>query len=221
MDKEVVYSLPDNISFNEGAGLGIPAFAAFRSLFQIAKLKAGEIVLIHGASGAVGLLAVQMAKAIGAKVIGTSSTMEGQELIKKVGADYVIEHINSRNLDTIKEITQNKGPDVIIEMLANKNLENDLDIISKKGRIVVVGNRGEITINPRKLMTTEAIVTGLSITKLNDEDKREIIDGLTAFLKTGALRPVIGEKFKLDEAEEAYKELIDGHGNGRLIFEIK
>lgn len=221
VDKEVVYSLPDNISFNEGAGLGIPAFAAFRSLFQIAKLKAGEIVLIHGASGAVGLLAVQMAKAIGAKVIGTSSTMEGQELIKKVGADYVIEHINSRNLDTIKEITQNKGPDVIIEMLANKNLENDLDIISKKGRIVVVGNRGEITINPRKLMTTEAIVTGLSITKLNDEDKREIIDGLTAFLKTGALRPVIGEKFKLDEAEEAYKELIDGHGNGRLIFEIK
>lgn len=221
VSQDVVHRLPDNISFNQGAALGIPAFAAYRALIQRAEVKAGETVLIHGASGAVGTLITQMAKAIGAIVIGTSSTKKGQELIKENGADYSTNHVTEDNIDEIKELTDGKGPDIIIEMLANKNLAVDMKMISDFGRIVIVGSRDTIKVDPRMLMTNQATVTGLSITNPSHEELNEIIAGVTAMLDTGALSPMIGKKYTLEEATRAHEELKNSSGAGRFIFEIK
>lgn len=218
VDAESVFKLSDKISFKKGAALGIPAFTAYKALFQKAKIKAGERVLIHGASGAVGSMAVQMAKAIGAIVIGTSSTKKGRQTVLNLGADYALNHTSDNNKDELLDITDDQGPDVIVEMLANKNLEIDMQIIAKHGRVVIIGSRDTIEVNPRNLMTNEATVTGMTFTSPTQKAMNEVYFGLNAFLETGAIDPLIGDEFTLDEPIEAHKALMESSGNGRTIF---
>lgn len=220
VDANNVFALPDNIPFIEGAGLGIPAYTAYKALFLKARVRAGETVLIHGASGAVGSLIVQMAKAIGAIVIGTSSTEEGRQLISDLGADYALNHISEENKEDLSKLTNEKGPDVIVEMLANANLETDSEVVAKYGRIVVVGSRGTIDFTPRNLMTNEASITGMTFTYPTSDEMQEMEHGINAFLKTGVLKPVIGKTFTLDEPQKAHKALMESSGDGRTVFLI-
>lgn len=221
VDADSVYDLPDKLSFLDGAGLGIPVFTAYQALVQKAQIKAGELVLIHGASGAVGSFAVQIAKAFGAIVIGTSSTEEGRKSIIDLGADFAMDHISLDNKEELLMITEQNAPEVIIEMLANKNLEVDSQVIANNGRIIVVGNRGTIEINPRNLMSTGATITGMTLSNRNPEMKKELTYGLTALLEVGAVKPLIGEKFTLDEPVAAHKALMKSSGSGRKIFVIR
>lgn len=220
VDTEHVYHLPDNLSMDEGAALGIPMFTAYRALFQRADIKLGEHVLIHGASGAVGSLAIQMAKATGAIVIGTSSTREGRKQIIEMGADFAFEHISEDNKHKLLRATERNGPDVIIEMLANENLEIDMQVIADNGRIVIVGSRGSIEITPRHLMGNEALVTAVNVGRMTPEDKEEALHGIMNFIEEDAIKPLIGKKFSLDEPAKAHKEMMEGSGNGRTVFVI-
>lgn len=220
VDARNVYHLPDNVSLIKGAALGIPAFTAYKALFQKAKLKAGETILIHGASGAVGNWLVQMAKAVGAIVIGTSSTEKGRSLVLDLGADYAINHVTQQNKDKLLSLTNEQGPDIIIEMLANKNLETDMQIIQRHGRIIIVGSRETVEVDPRNLMTNEAVVTGMTFTSPNEKEMKELSFGLNAFLESGAIYPFIGDEFTLDEPIEAHKNLMESSGNGRTIFVV-
>ncbi|HEV8593697.1 MAG TPA: NADPH:quinone reductase, partial [Pyrinomonadaceae bacterium] len=147
-DESHLGPLPDNISFEEGAGIWTPYTTAYRALFEKAGAKTGETVLIHGASGGVGIAAVQWAKDAGLKVFGTASSSEGKTLVKEQGADQVLDHSADDYLSEIVERTGNKGVDIIIEMLANENLQKDFTALATFGRIVVVGNRGSLDFNP-------------------------------------------------------------------------
>lgn len=220
VDASNIYHLPDNASFLEGAALGIPAFTAYRALHQKARVRAGEMVLIHGASGAVGNLAVQMAKAAGCIVIGTSSTEEGRTSILEIGADFALPHITEENKDKLLELTDNNGPDVIIEFLANENLEVDTKVIARNGRIVIVGSRGSIEFTPRNLMSNDATVTGMAFTYPNPQEMMEMKSGVYALIASGSIKPIIGKKFTLEEASEAHRYLMDSSGNGRTVFEV-
>ena len=220
-DAKNVFRLPDNISFKEGAALGIPVFTAYKAIFLKANVRAGETVLVHGASGSVGSMAVQMAKAIGATVIGTSSTEEGRQTILDLGADHAMDHISEDNKEEVLNITNEQGPDVIIEMLANANLETDMQVIVKYGRIIIVGSRDTIEVNPRNLMTSEAIVTGMTFTYPTQKEMKEMQYGVNALLEIGAIRSLIGNEFTLDEPVEAHKSLMESSGNGRTIFVVQ
>ena len=219
-DEKAVHKLPDNIPFKEGAALGIPALTAYRALFIRGKLKSGEIVLIHGASGGVGLLAVQMAKAAGAKVIGTASTEEGRKAIKALGADYVINHVKEDSIKEVLSLTENKGPNLIIEFLANVNLETDLKIIAKGGAIIVVGNRGSLDFNPRLAMGKEADIRGMILSNSTNEEYKESLEKLKEFLEKGLIHPLLGYEVKLEEAKEAHKLVSDKKGAGKIILSI-
>lgn len=220
IDAKNVYPLPDKASFSEGAALGIPAFTAYRALMQKARVRAGEKVLIHGASGAVGSLAVQIAKSVGAIVIGTSSTDKGRKSIIELGADYAIPHVTDENKDKIMELTDQKGPDIIIEFLADVNLETDSKIIADYGRIVIVGSRGTIEFTPRNLMTNDATITGMAFTYPESQDMIEMHHGVTALVQSGFLKPVVGRKFPLERAKEAHEHLMGSSGDGRTILQI-
>ncbi len=220
VDTEHVYHLPDKLSMDEGAALGIPMFTAYRALFQRADIKLGEYVLIHGASGAVGSLAIQMAKAVGAIVIGTSSTKEGRKQIIEMGADFAFNHLSEDNKRNFLRATDQRGPDVIIEMLANENLEMDMQIIADNGRIVIVGSRDSIEITPRHLMGNEALVTAASVARMTLEDKEEALHVIMNFIENDAIKPLIGKKFTLDDPAKAHKEMMEGSGNGRTVFVI-
>ncbi|XP_054368779.1 quinone oxidoreductase isoform X5 [Mirounga angustirostris] len=158
-----VYTLPEKLDFQQGAAIGIPYFTAFRALLHSARVKAGESVLVHGASGGVGLAACQIARAYGLKVLGTAGTEEGQNIVLQNGAHEVFNHRELNYIDKIKKSVGEKGIDVIIEMLANVNLSNDLNLLSYGGRVIVVGSRGPIEINPRDTMAKESSIIGVAL----------------------------------------------------------
>ena len=155
--------LPENVSFEQGAGIWTPYATSYRALFQKAKARAGETVLIHGASGGVGVAAIQWAKNAKLKVFGTASSFDGTRLVAKQGADATFDHTSEDHLAEIAEATGGKGVEVIIEMLANENLQNDFDALAMFGRVVVVGNRGSLDFNPRVIMGKDAIIYGMAL----------------------------------------------------------
>lgn len=219
-DATSVHTLPDHVSFEQGAALGVPALTAYRALFQRACLKPGQTVLIHGASGGVGLLTVQMAKSHGAKVIGTASKSEGKEMVLQAGADVVIDHVTEASIEDVLAITEGNGPDVIIEFLANINLEIDLKLIAPFGRIVIIGNRGSIEINPRLAMQKECDILATALWNAPQNEYEQSIHGVIGMLASGALRPIIGTTLPLHQASQGFEQLEKGIGNGKLVFTI-
>ncbi|MEW9053865.1 MAG: NADPH:quinone reductase [Neobacillus sp.] len=220
-DADAVHLLPESVTYEEGAALGIPALAAYRALFHRAKIKAGETVLIHGASGGVGLLAVQMAAGIGATVIGTASTEEGKSLVKAAGASYVLSHVKEDSFNELLSLTNGIGPDVIIESLANENLETDLKIIAPFGRIVIVGNRGSIEVTPRLAMIKEADILGMALWNAPPNEYHESLKGVAAFLKAGILKPIVGDEMPLSDAVKAHEQILSKKARGKMVLTIK
>ena len=131
--KEQVHPLPANVSFAQGAAIGTPYATAYRGLLQRAVAKPGETVLVHGASGAVGTAAVQLARADGLRVFGTAGSDQGLKLAREQGAHEVFDHRAPEHFEQIMKATGGRGVDVIVEMLANVNLGNDLTILAKGG----------------------------------------------------------------------------------------
>lgn len=214
------HSLPDNVSFEQGAALGIPGTAAYRALFIRGQVKPEDTVLIHGASGGVGLLAIQMAKSVGARVIGTASSPEGRASILSHGADFALAHITSDNKAELMKLTGDKGVDLIIEFLANVNLQTDLEILARYGRVVIVGNRGAIEINPRLMMGKDTDIRGMGVPNYTLEEMAQCFIALEKMLSDGSLVPVLGETFTLADANRAHEVVMDRKSNGKLIFKI-
>ena len=210
--------LPDNVAFDLGAGVWTPYATSFRALFQKADAKAGETVLIHGASGGVGLAAVQWAENAGLKVIGTASSGEGGSVVLSEGADAVFDHSSEDHLGEIREYTEGHGVDIIIEMLANVNLERDFEALAMFGRIVVVGNRGSLQFTPRQAMTKDATIYGMSLFNAPKEKLAEIHDRIAAGLTEGYLRPVVAKSFPLTDAPRAHQEIIESKASGKIVL---
>jgi len=210
-EEAMVGHLDAALSFQQGAGIGVPCFTAYRALCIQGREKAvaGNSVLIHGASGAVGLACVQMAAARGMTVIGTAGSQEGMNLVKQSGATVVLNHKEEGYTNKILAATAGEGPDLIIEMLANVNLETDLTLVKRKGVIVVVGNRGNIEINPRHMMQKESKVTGLILMNASEDEWSEMHDSIAEGMKEGWLQPHINKEYSLDDAPQAHHDVIN------------
>jgi NADPH2:quinone reductase len=213
-----VHRLPDNVSFEQGAGVWVPYGTAYHALHHFAKARAGETVLVHGASGGVGTAAVQIARAKGMTVFGTAGTDKGLELVKSEGAHQVFNHTKPGNQNEIMKATAGRGVDVILEMLANVNLGGDLKMLALHGRVVVIGSRGDVTITPRDIMARRATVLGFTLWAAQPAETAEIHAGLYAGLENGTLRPVVGKKFPLAEAARAHKEILEPGASGQIIL---
>jgi len=213
-----VHPLPDRVSFAQGAALGVPYITAWRALFERAGAKAGETVLVHGASGGVGVAAVQIARAAGLTVIGTAGTDRGRALVLEQGAHHALDHGNAAYRDEVKRLTNGRGPDVIIEMLANVNLNHDLSTVAQRGRIVIVGSRGDVQISPRLIMAQNVIITGLTLWTATDEELRRAYAGVTEGLANGTLTPVIGAELPLADAPKAHKQVLESGAHGKIVL---
>jgi NADPH2:quinone reductase len=216
-----VHTLPANVSFEQGAAMGVAYGTAYRGLFQRGGAKPAETVLIHGASGGVGTAAVQLAHAAGLSVVGTAGSESGLALVKEQGAHHAVNHSSEGYLDELMKLTGGRGFELILEMLANKNLSNDLRLLAKKGRVVVVGNRGTIEINPRDAMSREADIRGLTLFATSEQEFREMHAALRAGLEDGTLRPVIAKKIPLAEAARAHLEIMNPTGAlGKMVLVV-
>lgn len=214
-----VHPLPENITPQQGAGIYIPYATAYRALIQRAHARPGERILVHGASGAVGIAAVQIAQGDGMIVTGTAGTDRGLQLVKEQGASHVYNHRNEGYLQqAVEEATDGKGFDVIIEMLSNVNLDNDLDALAMNGRVVVIGSRGRIEIDPRKTMKRDLSILGMTIMNACEKDANAIHASLAAGLAEGTLNPIIGKAFPLSDAASAHQAVMEPGAYGKIIL---
>jgi NADPH2:quinone reductase len=214
-----VYPLPEKISFAQGSGLWVPYGTAFTALHHHGQARPGETLLVHGASGGVGIAAVQYGRAMGMTVIGTAGSQRGLDLAKKEGAHYVFDHTKPGYAEEITKVTPaGKGLDVILEMLANVNLATDLKLLAMNGRVVVIGNRGETTINPRDLMSRRGSARGFTLWAATEQESREIHAAIAAGLENGTLRPVVGKEFPLKDAAQAHIEVLKPGAAGKIVL---
>lgn len=216
--EEQVHPLPAEINFSQGSGVWVPYGTAYHALFHSAKAHASETVLVHGASGGVGSAAVQMARATGLTVFGTAGTSKGLDLVKREGAHQVFQHSKAGYAEEIMKATGGRGVDIILEMLANVNLATDLKLLATNGRVIIIGNRGEISINPRDLMARRASARGFTLWAITHEEEADIHAGLFAGLENGTLRPVVGKEMPLAEAARAHKEILEAGAAGKIVL---
>ncbi len=213
-----VHPLPDRLSYPQGAALGVPYGTAFRALFQRGRARPGERVLVHGASGAVGTATVQFALAAGLEVSGTAGSEAGRELIAAQGAVRTFDHHDPGHLEAAVASTGDRGFDMIVELLADVNLGDDLRALATNGRVVVVGNRGTVEVNPRDLMNVEGAVLGVMGSLATPAETAEVDAAVGAGLREGWLRPVVGREMALAEAARAHRHIMERPALGRLVL---
>jgi len=217
-DRRQVHRLSDRVSFEQGAAVNVPYATAYRALVHKAHAQPGEAVLIHGASGGVGLAAVQLALALGLRVIATAGSERGLHIVREQGAHVVLDHRQPDYLDSLADFTVGRGVDVVLEMLANVNLAHDLAVLGKNGRVMVIGNRGSIEINPREIMRREASVTGVFLFNATPDELLSIHAALEAGLANGTLRPVVNQQFALADAARAHEAVLQPGACGKIVL---
>jgi NADPH2:quinone reductase len=217
-DMEHVHPLPATVSFSQGAAIGVPIATAYRALFGRAHAERGETALVHGASGGVGIAAVQLARTAGLTVFGTAGSDEGLTLVHNAGAAQVFDHRDGAHGDRIRAATDGRGVDVIIEMLANANLDMDLGLLAPRGRVVIVGSRGRVEIDPRQTMGRDLSILGMTLWNATAGEAAQIHDRIGQALTDGTLRPVVGREFPLEDAAEAHRTLMESPAHGKVVL---
>lgn len=210
-----LYPLPPPLSFAQGASIFVPYSTAYRSLFLKGQARPGQTLLVHGATGAVGLAAVQLGVGAGLRVVGTGGTAAGRELVLAQGAEAVFDHRAEGYLETIADLG---GVDIVLEMLADVNLAADLQLLNSGGRVVIIGSRGRVEITPRDIMGREAIVTGMTLFQTPSAEMREIQAALGAGLRQGTLTPVIAKTYPLRAAAMAHRQQMESGAAGNRVL---
>jgi len=217
-EASAVHLLPTQVTFAQGAGVNVPYATAYRALFGCARAVPGEVVFVHGASGGVGVAAVQLARTAGMTVIGTAGSEPGGKLVLEQGAHHVLDHRDTDYLAQAVKLTKDRGVDVILEMLANVNLNKDLSILAQNGRIVVIGSRGKVEIDPRDAMIRDASVIGMLLFNISKRESVTIHAALVAGLEKGKLRPVVRHELPLAEAARAHHMVMEPGAYGKIVL---
>ncbi|HVO57996.1 MAG TPA: NADPH:quinone reductase [Dongiaceae bacterium] len=214
-----VFALPEKISYAQGAAVFVAYVTAFHALFHEAKARGGETVLIHGASGGVGVAAVQIARAAGLTVFGTAGSAKGLELVRQEGAHQTFDHSKAGYQEEISKATGGRGVDVILEMLANVNFAADLKLLALYGRVVVIGSRGDISITPRDFMARRSTAHGFTLWALTEPELATAHAAIHAGLENGTLRPVVGTEYPLQDAAKAHTDVMKHSGAaGKIVL---
>ncbi len=215
-----LHHLPAHVSYAQGAAIGVPYATAYYSLFRRANAQPGETVLVHGASGGVGMASVEIARAHGMFVIGTASTEPGRDLVKAHGAHVVVDHKAPGYLEAITTATGGKGVNVILEMAAHVNLDHDLTLLAKSGRVVIIGSRGRVEIDPRGTMGREASIHGMLLFNVSPAELAATHAALVAGLENGTLKPVVGHEFALEDAPKAHEMVMSSGAVGKVVISV-
>jgi len=210
-------SKPANLSFEQAAVVPISGFAALQGLRDVGEVKAGQKVLIIGASGGVGLFAVQLAKAFAAQVTGVCSTNQ-VELVRSIGADDVVDY-------TREDVTDGRRHwDLILDTAGHRSLSQLRRALTPKGTLVIVGSEGRgrwlggFDRNLRAPVLSRFV--GQRLRMLASKERGEDLEVLRELLEAGKVTPVIGRTYPLREVPEAIRQLEAGHTRGKLVITV-
>ncbi len=216
----MTFKLPEALDDAQGAGLVLNYHTAWFCLVTRGRLQAGETVLVHGAAGGVGTATLQVAKGLGARTIAVVSSDAKEAVAREAGADEVVRVEGFR--DAVKELG---GADVVIDPVGGDRFTDSLRSLNQSGRLVVVGFTGgsipEVKVNRLLLRNTEVVGAGWGEYALSNRGiNAEIGAGLDGLIEAGHVRPVVGPRFALEEAQQAL-EAIDGRSaTGKVVLEV-
>jgi NADPH2:quinone reductase len=213
-----LHHLPAHVSFAQGAAIGVPYATAYYSLHQRAHARPGETLLVHGASGGVGIASVELARAHGMFVIGTASTEKGRAAVLEHGAHLAVDHKDPAYLEQVMAATGGRGVDVVLEMAAHVNLDKDLTVLAKFGRVVIIGSRGRVEIDPRGTMGREASILGMLLFNVTPQELAATHAAIVAGLENHTLRPLVGHEFSLDDAPKAHEAVLAPGALGKIVI---
>ncbi len=216
-----VTPIPEGIDFNVAASFRNNYATAYYGM-QRANLQAGETLLVHGAAGGVGLAAVDIGKLYGATVIGTASSDEKLAVVKKLGADHIVNYTDGFR-DQVKELTGGRGADVIYDPVGGDVFDESMRCVAPFGRILIVGfTSGRPALaKTNHLLVKDASVIGYTLGGLqrhNPELNRQNSQILMAWLVSGRIKPFISHVLSMDDVVEAYQLLVDRKVVGKVIL---
>ncbi len=219
-------ALPLGWSWAEGAGFRVAAQTAYHSLVHRASVKKGDVLLVHGASGGVGLAAVQLGKHLGATVIATGSNDARLAIVKDHGADHVVNYRESDFVAAVKGLTDGHGADVIYDPVGGEVLEKSLRAAAYGARVLVVGFTSG---GPSKIMSNLVLIKAMSvlgvragetIARLSPELGKDYVVELPKLAALGVMRPHISHRFPMEKAAEAFRALVDRKVVGKAVIEM-
>lgn len=225
IDATVAVPMPPSLSFAQASGFMITYGTSYHALKQRANLQSGETVLVIGAAGGVGITAVEIAKAMGARVIAAASTEEKLEFARSAGADATVNYTETSLRDEVKKITDNAGVDVVYDPVGGELAQQALKSLAWNGRYLVVGfTSGEIPTFPANLALLKAAnIAGVywgAWAARNPDAQQQNLREMAQMIDSGILQPRITASFPLDEYKEAFRTIAERRVLGKIVFEM-
>jgi NADPH2:quinone reductase len=208
--------LPKTVSFEEGAALPTAGITAWLALVEYGELKPDQTCFIHGGSGGVGHIAVQIAKAASAETVATASGDKKMKRVRELGADTVLDYTN--DLEKQVEEGLNRSPNIILDHMVGKYLQFDVDVIQESGRIVFIGENHDRAVieDVSKAMWKDVKILPLAAS--NADNHGEILKSLAGLLTSGALQVEVAESFAMEEVAEAQQPVAEDSSTGTAVL---
>jgi NADPH2:quinone reductase len=221
-----VLEAPAGVSLVEAAALPETAATVYSNVFLGAGLKPGETVLIHGGSGGIGTMAIQLALAFGAVPVVTAGSAEKLRLAASLGAAATINYREQDFVVEVRAATGGAGADVILDVVGAKYLERNVEALAVGGRLVVIGLQGGASaeLNLGVLMTKRASIAGATLRARPVEEKTLIMDAVRRevwpLVEAGQVLPLVGRTFRLSEAAAAHEYFDSGDHTGKILLTV-
>lgn len=221
------YHLPAGVKAADAASVALTSITAHLGLFRTAELKSGETLFVHGGTGGVGSMVVQMARATGAKVITTVGSEAKAKLCQSWGAELVLNYKTDDVPARIKDFTNNQGVDVWFETQRDPNFEQILPLMKLRGRIIIIAGRAARPVLPfGSFYTRDLSVRGLAMFNATASEQRQCVVDINRWLSNGQLKANIGRTFPLAETAQAHRLLEEntmqnaGTLTGKVVIEV-
>ena len=226
VESNKVTKIPDEMDFETAAGISLTYGTSSYALFQRAQIKENDFVLIHGATGGVGISALEISKAMGAKVIATAGTEEKLKIAKDYGADHCINYSEGEFKEKVKEITNNKGADIIYDPVGGEVFEQSLRCIAWDGRLLIIGfASGKIANAPTNLpLLKNCSIVGVFWGAWRERDENghnQNMEIILKWWKEKKVNPLISKVFKMEDTKDALYALMNREVTGKAIIKIK
>lgn len=221
--QERVFPIPARMSFEEAAALGLVYQTSYVGLVHRANLREGETLLVHAAAGGVGLAAVQIGVALGARVIGTASSSEKLDLVKRNGADAVMSSRDEDWVERVKELTDGRGADVIYDPVGGDTFDRSTRCIAFEGRILIIGfASGRIpSAQMNRVLVKNFSLVGLHwglYFEKNPQVLRDAQEAISRLYSDGKIAPLVSARYPLENAKAALAALGSRKTTGKVVL---
>jgi NADPH2:quinone reductase len=219
-------TVPSTLSMTEAGATAETLMTVWHNVFERGGLKAGETLLIHGGSSGIGTMAIQLAKAFGAKVIVTVGSKEKADACVKLGADHAINYKTQDFVAEVKTATGGKGVEVILDMIGGEYVDRNYDAAAVDGRIVQIAllGGGKATINVGKLMVKRLNHTGSTLRPRSNADKAAMVAAIEAkvmpLFREGRIKPLMDSSFPLEKAADAHRRMETSEHIGKIVLVV-